>query len=696
IQGTASDNGGVAEVQFKLNNEPWEPGHGTTNWHRPKTLTPGSNTVWAYALDAAGNRSVTQQVRFVYVLTGQLTLRTNGVGTITRTFTGTTLEVGQTYTVTAVPGAGQVFSNWTDGAGQVVTNGAACAFKMQTDLILQANFVPNPFVAAKGDYNGLFYPISLALESAGATNSGYFALSLTESASFSGRILMEGQTYSFSGTMPASLGTVVNVPRAGKPAAQVTLQVQPDGTNLTGFVSSTGWESDLLAVRALAGSSNPYAGAYTLDILTNNVPAVEAPPGDGVGAVTVSASGAIQLTGTLADGTAITQSSAVGTNGWWPLYVSLYGGKGLVIGWLFLKADAPLATPFWLKPVTPGAAYYPNGFATHRRAQAMRYLAPTAGQSAVNWTYGELKVDNGNLAEELIGYLAVTNNRVTVWGGSLSNLTVTLNSANGQFSGSFTHPVTRTLKQFQGTLMQYAGFFTNGWGWFLGTNEGGGVHLESSTNAPPEDWVPASLNGKTVEVVPPFGDPFQISFGNSTFSQTGEGGMGNYTYTRLAAGSARLGQTYTMPPTMGGENVTTDIWFTSAIGGMFTNRSSQGVTVGVFAISNQPDLVPTSVSGKAVTGVGPSGSVTTAFAATTFTQDIPGLGLASGSYTWTKYSLAGGLARLNYTSPPQLAGAVAYSECWFTTSQQGTYIRTLYVTPGATPDVEAGTFTAAP
>ncbi|MBI5384836.1 MAG: Ig-like domain-containing protein, partial [Verrucomicrobia bacterium] len=117
IQGTASDNAGVTEVWLKLNNEPWELGHGTMNWHRPTTLTPGLNTVWAYAQDAAGNRSVTQQVAFTYVVSGTLVVQTNGVGSVTPNLNGQLLEIGKPYQMTAAGLNGFTFTNWASNQG---------------------------------------------------------------------------------------------------------------------------------------------------------------------------------------------------------------------------------------------------------------------------------------------------------------------------------------------------------------------------------------------------------------------------------------------------------------------------------------------------------------------------------------------------------------------------------------------------
>ena len=51
------------------------------------------------------------------------------------------------------------------------------------------------------------------------------------------------------------------------------------------------------------------------------------PGGDGIGTVTVTKGGAVTLSGTLAEGTKITQATALSRNEEWPLHVSLHGGS---------------------------------------------------------------------------------------------------------------------------------------------------------------------------------------------------------------------------------------------------------------------------------------------------------------------------------------------------------------------------------
>src|SRR5439155_23922822 len=94
IKGKASDNADVANVQVQLNGGDWTDAvtaNGWTDW--TATLTPPAGTNWlrAYAVDATGNKSMTNAISFFYVVTSPLTLVTNGVGGISRSFAGNLL-----------------------------------------------------------------------------------------------------------------------------------------------------------------------------------------------------------------------------------------------------------------------------------------------------------------------------------------------------------------------------------------------------------------------------------------------------------------------------------------------------------------------------------------------------------------------------------------------------------------------------
>ena len=141
VTGTAKDNVAVSNVLVSVNGA---PGTAATlangNWNELVTLLPGTNTIAAYAVDTAGNASLTTTVKLDYVLSARLTVRTNGDGTFSPAYNGATLQISNLYTLTAKPATGFGFVNWTDGNGNAITNGDTLKFVMVSNLTYVANF----------------------------------------------------------------------------------------------------------------------------------------------------------------------------------------------------------------------------------------------------------------------------------------------------------------------------------------------------------------------------------------------------------------------------------------------------------------------------------------------------------------------------------------------------------------------------
>jgi hypothetical protein len=65
VTGTATDDVEVASVQVQLNDGPWLPASGLTNWTAQVNLIQGVNTIRAYAVDNRGQFSATNSVSVV-------------------------------------------------------------------------------------------------------------------------------------------------------------------------------------------------------------------------------------------------------------------------------------------------------------------------------------------------------------------------------------------------------------------------------------------------------------------------------------------------------------------------------------------------------------------------------------------------------------------------------------------------------
>jgi pimeloyl-ACP methyl ester carboxylesterase len=141
VSGQAADKVAVGFVMCQINGGDWRiatSSDGWTNWTISADLNPGANIVRAFAIDTSGNPSPTNTTSFYYVLTAPVTVQTDGVGTVTPNLNGGLLEIGKTYSVTAHPGKGFAFQNWT---GSAASASARLSFVMQSNLNFTAHFV---------------------------------------------------------------------------------------------------------------------------------------------------------------------------------------------------------------------------------------------------------------------------------------------------------------------------------------------------------------------------------------------------------------------------------------------------------------------------------------------------------------------------------------------------------------------------
>jgi uncharacterized repeat protein (TIGR02543 family) len=273
------------------------------------------------------------------------------------------LKSGKNYTLTATAKSGYLFSNWT---GSITTNKNPLIIKVETSMVLQANFIPNPFLQFVGTYNGLFTGANGIVTE---TNAGMLkGLTLTSKGTYSGSLLFNGASKSFTGSFDLALNASNSLKVGGETLGLgMTLTASDPAPQVTGIISGNGWMSTNLTADRATNSLPP--AEYTLLILpnTNTAPA-NSPGGDGYALITNSAGTArdpaaatAKITGALADGTAFNQTVPVSQDGYVPIYADLYSGKGLLLGWINLKTNTAGISLTWIHPETHSGLYQ-NGF----------------------------------------------------------------------------------------------------------------------------------------------------------------------------------------------------------------------------------------------------------------------------------------------------------------------------------------------
>ena len=396
-----------------------------------------------------------------------LTVTVDGAGTVSPNLNGQDLQLGKIYTVNARPAAGYLFAGWT---GSLPGKAASLSFVMQEGLALQANFVPNPFIARKGIYTGLYSVPDAPL----GTVAGGITITTTDRGTFTGSLIFLGKKVAFTGQFNLSGTAAGFVLLAPTSPAVLTLDLL-GGPGVTGSISNGTTVAVIRADRAGFSPSQPapYAGKYTMI-----VPGT-AGAGDGYAAVTVDPIGRVKVAGKLADGTAFTQSAAMASDGSWPFFVSLYKGGGMAWGWLSFTNREQTDVDGLLTWVRPGPApsTASNMVVTASGVQGSRYTASPG--RVLNFSDGLLTLSGGGLAQPFPAAITLTaNNQVldnTALNGTGIRLRTVLKTTTGIFTGSLTPPAFSHVTRFEGAVFQKGNF---GSGFFLNGGTNGQVTIE--------------------------------------------------------------------------------------------------------------------------------------------------------------------------------------------------------------------------
>lgn len=468
ISGTATDQAGVIEVLCAVGTNAYQVATGTSNWSAIVTLSPGNNLISVKCLNVLGDLSsvATANVMFdLPVNSDGLILLTNGDGVIQHSAWPKTLAVGNSYTVTASPKANNVFAGWVGGTTapySVVSMAASYKFTMEPNLVLEANFVTNPFIAAAGIYNGLFTNTNgISEQTAGMLKN----LSVSQKGTYSGTLLLDGTSEAITGSFNLAGQATNNIPHTSLTVVMTLGGQAPP--QLTGTVSNRepSWASPLLAERA---TNAPFPAEYTMLIEPDPsvAPFILSPGGDGY-AVISDTKGTAKITGALPDGTAFTQSAPVSLTGDVPFYASLYHNQGLLLGWINLNpANTAPGSLAWVHPRS-GTGLFPYAFISTNAVALSPWTSPPSESLLAGFT-------NFSIVHAINDTQTATNNVAITLGGNFK-----LEGGSGSLDLK-TGLLTVTMGTGDAKLTAHGVLLpnqTNGGGYFLTLTNAGAIQL---------------------------------------------------------------------------------------------------------------------------------------------------------------------------------------------------------------------------
>jgi hypothetical protein len=313
------------------------------------------------------------------------------------------------------------------------------------------------------------------------TPSGLFTASITPAGHFTAALTAAGTHYSLKGKF-STAGTFSGTLSSGHAKLDAALTVDPSLPGITGAVTSTtsdGTNSYTVESNLLGNElSSTVRGRYTAIIPSASGTDPTLPHATGFATMTVSSSGAVNVSGRLGDGTAFTMGGRLQADGTTcTLFTPLYGKKapGSLTGSITYEetANSDWDGAFeWIKPAQHGHTDYPGGFSLGVDLTAAKYAAPPFSPGPATFTLGGGSLPDPAISDTLT---IVYDNNLFVSGVNQGDITVKLTPETGAFRGMFQYPGTGSMTSFSGVIYEKPS--PTGFGLFPGAGQIGGVQI---------------------------------------------------------------------------------------------------------------------------------------------------------------------------------------------------------------------------
>jgi hypothetical protein len=334
--------------------------------------------------------------------------------------------------------------------------------------------------ASTTNYVGLVYSGSANVSS----KAGIFSISVSRNRNFSGQITIGRREVGFFGRFNTNgaANIVVQITTDNscydcdppiidvetQSLWNVHFQLSPDRSGISGRLHfrDGGFPDGTLSGKRSSfshGDEVPSPGKFTFLFAGSGDPTdMDFPTGNGFGTATIRPSGIVCISGSLADKSVFSESTRLCDDGTFPVYHSLYNGKGIIQGWMGLtnSADADLTGDvLWVKPHFVQRPFYLAGFTNDVPVIGSRYVQT---KPLFNWTNGVVIFQGGKLTAPFTNSVLL-NAKNQVRNLSDNKLTLKIQPSVGRFSGSVKEPLTGNRISFSGVILPNA---NGGFGFF--------------------------------------------------------------------------------------------------------------------------------------------------------------------------------------------------------------------------------------
>ena len=463
MSGTASDNMEVARVYYSNSPVQIRSAIGKTSWITDVNLVPGTNEIAVRAVDYFGNVSTSVTRKVFYSVFKPISFDLIGKGKITGITNGQLFELTTEYQATATPARGYYFNGWR---GDGYSDERTVTFVMEEGLNIIARFSKTFLGLAKGKYEGVFSP-----NTNGTPNmAGLISLNLQANGSFSGRLKPLGANYLIRGKMDGTGNTVITGP-LGTNLLRMQVSLYADGTEgIYGYYSDGHFFSEYTLWRVQTfGKTNPapQAGQYTFNLSPPTDTNSGVTDGSGFGTVTVDAKGKITVAGTLANGAAFKQKTALLAYGRWPFYYTAKKGDSVLGLVQFNTNDTFSADVKWF------GTNFPGGINQNQILRGSPYIPPSQAR-LFDWTNGIITFDGAALAGSVTSDVELHEDGSFSVPSNPNNIQLNVADATGLITGSFTHSGSNAPVAIRGAVLQSS---NSAAGYFPGSPHKGGFTI---------------------------------------------------------------------------------------------------------------------------------------------------------------------------------------------------------------------------